>query len=279
MKNRGNPDASPGAGNTFEQQFSGNSFLPDIPMLSIPSPRLVNSSSRSPSPQHPSNRPSDGTEFSSSGQEDMASITVSQLQDRVNKMTQRLMLIEQFVYASYGQMVSQQYTPMMSANPSSSSRSRANSGSGEPKMRELDEVCLEEFALNPYPVSVEINRMASKLLAHYQSTGLRPLGSAIRKWYRKKRDENGMKIFTACLTHIQPLVDSGMGVEAVWERLEGDPAIYERILEEARLDITEPRMALRFLKKKIKSYFIRRVLPPGAAHVGPAGFDESDDDE
>lgn len=280
MKNDGNPQSSPRTDNSFEQQFSGNSFLPEIPMLTIISPHMA-PRSRSPSPVRSNGQddatPTSSSDHTSNGNADGSNI--SQLQDRINMMSQRLSLIEQMVYAaSYNQMMNQQYSAIPAVvAPGMPGRHRASLSGGEPKTRELDEICLEEFARNPFPNSVAINRMASRLLARHESSGLRPLASSVRKWYRKKRDENGMKIFNSCLVHIQPLVDSGMAVEAIWDKLESEPAIYERILEESRLDVTEPRMALRFLKIKIKSYFVRRVLPPGAAHIGPAGLDEDDE--
>lgn len=130
-----------------------------------------------------------------------------------------------------------------------------------PSMRDLDQVCNPEFAKEPSPTTSDLNRMYQALEGQFPTAGRRNILSAVRKWYRKKRDENGQKVFTSCLAVIQPLLNDGLSIEDIKARLE-DPndGLLQRMLNETNLDIKDSERAQDFLHKKIEAYFQRRVL-------------------
>lgn len=101
--------------------------------------------------------------------------------------------------------------------------------------------------------------MASRLLPRYPSSGNRAILAAIRKWYRKKRDENGQKVFHACSDLIKPMIDSGMETAVIHRMLSEDKAFRESMLCAASLDIEDEDNASMFLQSKIEAYFKRRV--------------------
>lgn len=105
--------------------------------------------------------------------------------------------------------------------------------------------------------------MATRLLPRYPSAGMRNLLGAIRKWYRKKRDENGQKVFHACTDIIKPMIEAGRGMEEVMGMLQGDPAFRGSMMRAAGLDIENERNAYMFLESKVEAYFKRRVLQGG----------------
>lgn len=101
--------------------------------------------------------------------------------------------------------------------------------------------------------------MVSRLLPRYPSAGNRAILAAIRKWYRKKRDENGQKVFHACTDFIKPMIDSGTETAEVNRRLEEDLAFRQAMLRAASLDIEDEDNAFLFLQTKVEAYFKRRV--------------------
>lgn len=102
--------------------------------------------------------------------------------------------------------------------------------------------------------------MYSVIEADFSNVSRRDIISVIRKWFRKKRDENGQKVFNACISIIQPLVNSGTSIEIVKESIANDEAFYQRLLAESNLDIAEPVSARNFLMQKVDAYISRRIL-------------------
>jgi hypothetical protein len=130
-----------------------------------------------------------------------------------------------------------------------------------PSMRDLDTFCSAEFAREHDPTSADLSRIYKVINGQFPGAGRRNVLSAVRKWYRKKRDENGQKVFTSCIAIIQPTINDGTSVEIIRERLKNeDDTLYQKMLSKTNLDIKNPERARAFLLAKVESYFIRRVL-------------------
>jgi hypothetical protein len=121
-------------------------------------------------------------------------------------------------------------------------------------------VCHREFALHPNPANVDLNRMASQIEPNHPQASRKEILSVIRKWFRKKRDEDGQKVFNACNIILQPMIQEGATVEDIKERLQTDDALRRRLLECANLCIADEEQAGLFLDQKVNAYFSRRVL-------------------
>lgn len=127
-------------------------------------------------------------------------------------------------------------------------------------MRDLDSVCHQEFALQPNPSNVDLNRMASLIEPNYPHASRKEILSIIRKWFRKKRDEDGQKVFNACNLILQPLIQEGESVDDIKDRVQTDNGLRRRLLESANLCIADEVQAGAFLDQKVSAYFSRRVL-------------------
>lgn len=62
---------------------------------------------------------------------------------------------------------------------------------------QLDSFCLEIFFESPDPTSVQENRILRELLKKYPTIDYRSARSAIRTWFRRRRDEYGAKLVHA----------------------------------------------------------------------------------
>lgn len=128
------------------------------------------------------------------------------------------------------------------------------------RMRDLDRICYVEFALQPHPTNNDLSRMAQRIEGSFPGMGRRQIVSSIRKWYRKRRDENGQKVFSACIAILQPLIGSGLTVDELRLRLAHNPEFLQSMLDEAALEITNQELATQFMMEKIEAFFARRVL-------------------
>lgn len=127
-------------------------------------------------------------------------------------------------------------------------------------MRDLDSVCHQEFARSPNPSNVDLNRLASIIEPNYPHASRKEILSIIRKWFRKKRDEDGQKVFNACNLILQPMILDGTSVEDIKEMLQTDDGLRRRLLDSANLCIADEEQAGIFLDQKVSAYFSRRVL-------------------
>jgi len=254
--------------NFDDAMMAGGDFLAGFGLADIPSPRM-----------HQNMRPggtngggtSDGNQAGRYIQDQMMlnggnpaetemqeANAVNQLRIDIHQLNYRLTNMERTVYHQLQSQMPQAMPPGLQVMPPAAAPSAEYR---EPKMRDLDGVCLPNFAIQPQPSVVELNRMARTLLQRFPSYGQRNLVASIRKWYRKKRDENGQKVFTACISQLQPLIDGGAGIEEVRMGLTEDGAFRAALLAEANLDIEDAENASLFLTQKVEAYFNRRVLP------------------
>lgn len=197
-----------------------------------------------------------------------AALNSEQMHQLVYNLSTRLYAVEQvlagYMQASY--MVPPPFHPEMpssspSASTSSPSPTRSRSYDASlPSMSEMEAMCSPLFARDPHPGNQELRQLAEDIIRHCGAGDRRSMVSHIRKWFRKHRDENGQKVFHACIELIQPLIDGGADVEYIRFLLQQGP-FREQMLAASRLDISDGTNAFLFMESKIEAYFTRRVLP------------------
>jgi len=134
------------------------------------------------------------------------------------------------------------------------------------KLSSLDSLLIPEFALNPHPDPKTLNRLFLRLEQHYHQHQQGPrtrrhIIALLRKWFRRRRDENGQRVFAACQAIVMPLVAYGLGEEELKIKIqENEDGLLQRIMAECDLDVTESYAARQFFLEKIDAFFLRRII-------------------
>lgn len=173
-------------------------------------------------------------------------ITIDDLYQFQEYLNFRLANLESLVSIYYPPNVTQNATQLADA-------------SSRLKLRDLDHICLPFFCSQPNPTSVQLNRLVSQLETTLSEYGRKTLLSNVRKWFRKRRDDNGQKVFAACSEIIPGKLKSGVQTEAIREDIRAHGEIYEQITELSAVEITDTESLHTFLSEKIKSFLDRRV--------------------
>lgn len=127
-----------------------------------------------------------------------------------------------------------------------------------PSMNQMSIVCEPVFAKDPHPSNQTLLQIAHQFMQMLGSDDRRGMVGHVRKWFRKRRDENGQKVFQACIELIQPYLDSGATVNYI-RTLMGQDTFRQQMMQASKLDITDKTNAQLFLDSKIEAYFTRRV--------------------
>lgn len=136
---------------------------------------------------------------------------------------------------------------------------RSPEASNQLKLRDLDFMCLPFFCVMPNPTSVQLNRLVSQLEATLSQFGRKTLLSNVRKWFRKRRDDNGQKVFAACNDIIPEKLKEGIQIDDIRADIKAHGQIFELIKSLSAIEITETDSLNAFLQEKIKSFLDRRV--------------------
>lgn len=121
----------------------------------------------------------------------------------------------------------------------------------------LDRVCLPILEQDYGVSQVRLVEMAERLERLYPNLERRAITSAIRKWFRKRREEMGSRITSAMRRHFPDDLKGSTRVQNLIRRVEEDRFDFDAILNDARLEILDPERALNFIKEKTLS-FLRR---------------------
>src|SRR5690349_20483369 len=87
----------------------------------------------------------------------------------------------------YLESVVQQIVPMLQAAPPHPVEIRKG---------HLDRICLALFQQNPEPTPIQLTNLAEELEESFPGHDRRELISIARRWFRKKREEVGLKVLS-----------------------------------------------------------------------------------
>ena len=176
---------------------------------------------------------------------------ITQIQHQLARFEERMQFIEHYMYSCYNAAATNAVAvqPVMRASGRSSLRTR-----------DLDNLLMPHFVQSPNSDTNKVNRILREIESSFPSIERRRLGSEVRKWYRKKRDENGQKIFAACEELIKPQIESGMNPEELkTAALDPSSALYQDLKKHTDLPFVVQAQLHDFLADKVGAYFRRRV--------------------
>jgi hypothetical protein len=101
--------------------------------------------------------------------------------------------------------------------------------------------------------------LVSQLEVTLSQFGRKTLLSNVRKWFRKRRDDNGQKVFATCNEIIPEKLKEGIQIDNIRADIKTHGQIFESIKSLSALEITETDSLNAFLLEKIKSFLDRRV--------------------
>lgn len=125
--------------------------------------------------------------------------------------------------------------------------------------RDLDPICLPLFRQKPNPSNTDFIQLCRVLERSNPKLERKRVLSALRRWFRKKRDENGQKVFSACTSILLPRIEAGISIDDLRDSLAQNSQLFNAISEQALLEISDPNSASVFLREKIESFLSRRV--------------------
>lgn len=176
---------------------------------------------------------------------------ITQIQIQLAKFEERIQYIEHYVYSCYS---------AASANAVAVQPVMRASGRSSLRTRDLDTLLLPHFIQSPNSDTNKVNRILREIESSFPSIERRRLGSEVRKWYRKKRDENGQKIFAACEELIKPQIESGIDPEQLkTAALDPSAALYQDLKRHSDLPFVVQAQLHDFLTDKVGAYFRRRI--------------------
>ena len=126
-------------------------------------------------------------------------------------------------------------------------------------LRSLDEVCMPVFCVSINTDPSDLNWMAKEASRMYPKLARKEIFSILRKWFRKHRDENGQKVFAACLEVLMPLMEQGLPVNHVREDIQMQGPLVKAIRSKSNLEICDETEANRFVVNKIEAFLNRRI--------------------
>jgi hypothetical protein len=157
----------------------------------------------------------------------------------------------------------QQQSPVTSMSCESDEYAYRRQPRGAP--RTLDSLCMPLFVTSPSPTNSALAELAAMYVrgAAAEAPDRKTAMSVIRKWFRKHRDENGQKIFTACQAVVLPLLQQGTLLADIEYDVHTKGMLFQEIRKMAEVEITDPAAKDEFLREKIESFLERRVSKKG----------------
>jgi hypothetical protein len=123
----------------------------------------------------------------------------------------------------------------------------------------LDRVCIPTLEVNYDPDKGKLLEIVSQLEKHFLHIDRRVLMSAVRKWFRKRREEMGTRIFFLCKS--QEIFDvSPANVREFLRGLKTNNDLLDKVRARAFLEIKDVEKAREFTAEKIDSYFRRKLI-------------------
>lgn len=120
----------------------------------------------------------------------------------------------------------------------------------------LDQHCQDLFVEAPEPTSVQLNRLVSEMEMRWSGYGRKVLMSVARKWFRKRREEAGLKLAAALRKSVGKGLRERKG--EVLEMLRDDILDIKELIRGAEIagELANEAM-VKFSKQKLISYVSR----------------------
>lgn len=149
------------------------------------------------------------------------------------------------------------------------------------RLRDLDPHCRPAFARTFSPSKKELADMSRDVERSYPSLKRGYFVPAIRHWFRKRRDELGQRVFTACDSHLKGLFLAGTPLAAVCAELRRRQQLHRAVYEACGLDgvFEDDAVGTAFMLAKIEAYHDRRILNKAPARGRPPGSPASTADD
>lgn len=139
----------------------------------------------------------------------------------------------------------------------------------ELKRSQLDRYCLPVFEASPEPRPLALSQLVRRIEAQYPRVDGRALLSCIRRWFRKKREEVGLKITTA-LRRMYPDDEMMAGSrQQILAQLEAGTFDTISLIAEARLALDSTLAVVEFCNGKLVAHLQRQALATQGDTVPP----------
>ena len=143
------------------------------------------------------------------------------------------------------------------SNPESSSTSISRS--------HLDLFCTPMMTLTPEVSVAQIAKITLDLEPLYTNMGSKNIASQVRKWFRKRREEMGIRIITSFRNRFETVLCDENAVKNLRRRLDinlgqEDYLSIKDILEESDLEIRNLEAADSFARSKLRAFLDRIIV-------------------
>lgn len=124
----------------------------------------------------------------------------------------------------------------------------------------LDKLCLPVLEKCYEPDKTQLMDLVDELEKHhFYHIDRRVLMSAVRRWFRKRREEMGARIFVLCKGSDLIRVEQS-GIRDFLRGLKTDIELLDKIRTRVALDVKDETQGREFVQEKIDSYFRRRII-------------------
>lgn len=154
-------------------------------------------------------------------------------------MVRRMMYLEQVV---------NQMLPLLQA---------ATPRPAEIRKGQLDRFCLALFQENPEPTPIQLSNMIRDMEEAFPGHDRRELFSVVRRWFRKKREEVGLKVISGLRRMFGGDLKSNAGI--IERQLINGTFNYDALVEESRISLEPTEAVLKFCQEKMSSYLNRMI--------------------
>ncbi len=178
--------------------------------------------------------------------------SVERLHSYIVQLNARLQYVENIVVNSFQ---SQAFI-----NPMGTMGASFPQRTDEIRVRDLDDMIEPHFLQTPAPTNIQLNNIVKDVEPRLMGYERKKISAAIRKWYRKRRDEEGQKVFAACVSHLQPLINTKEDADSVKIRIQNeDDDLYKLVFSASQLDMTNEKACHEFFEQKVDAFFNRRI--------------------
>lgn len=160
----------------------------------------------------------------------------------------------------------------MAQTPAIASGGSASAAASQIRRRDLETVLAPLFRLHPSPTTLELSSVTRTLEHLYPQLERRPILSQVRKWFRKRREELGQKVFAQSQARWGNQSMDKAQVDLLLAELRRDRQVLTQILEGCAMDLEVNEDCLNMVHLKVESYLTRRKSINGKSQL------DSDDD-
>lgn len=124
----------------------------------------------------------------------------------------------------------------------------------------LDKLCLPVLEKCYEPDKTQLMDLVDELEKHhFYHIDRRVLMSAVRRWFRKRREEMGARIFVLCKGSDLIRVDQSQ-IREFLRGLKANTELLDKVRTRVALDVKDETQGREFVQEKIDSYFRRRII-------------------